>query len=267
MTGSTADAKSLDQPGVAQPAFGMPGTPLNAWQASQALAAVPHISLDQLIPPPARVVVVAPHPDDENLGCGGLLAGLAARGSCITVVAVTDGEGSHPDSSRWPERLLRSTRRQESQTAMARLGFTDSQVEWHHLALSDGQVAAHADALQAQLMSLLQPGDRLLTTWRGDGHCDHEATGGIAARCAAAANARLIEVPVWAWHWASPEDPRIPWRRAFKLPLAARQLARKAAAVESHVSQLHPDPSTGAAPVLAEGTLARLLQPFELVFL
>ena len=227
MTGSTADAKSLDQPGVAQPAFGMPGTPLNAWRASQALAAVPSIRLDQLIPPPARVVVVAPHPDDENLGCGGLLAGLAARGSCIAVVAVTDGEGSHPDSSRWPERLLRSTRRQESQTAMARLGFTDSQVEWHHLALSDGQVAAHADALQAQLMS----------------------------------------VPVWAWHWASPEDPRIPWRRAFKLPLAARQLARKAAAVDAHVSQLHPDPSTGAAPVLAEGTLARLLQPFELVFL
>jgi LmbE family N-acetylglucosaminyl deacetylase len=36
---------------------------------------------------------------------------------------------------------------------------------------------------------LLKPGDLLLTTWRGDGHCDHEAAG---RACAQAAQARRV---------------------------------------------------------------------------
>lgn len=254
------------QPPDASPAFGIQGTPLSAWQASHALQAVPHITLKELVPAQARVIVVAPHPDDENLGCGGLLAGLAERGSALTVVAVTDGEGSHPHSALWPQNRLRATRRQESRLAMAHLGFAAARVEWHHLALPDGQVAAHNSVLQAHLMAILQPGDCLLTTWRHDGHCDHEAVGAIAAHCAAAAQAQLIEVPVWAWHWAAPEDPRLPWHSARKLLLDEQQLTRKAAAVRAHISQLQADPSTGAAAVLAEETLSRLLQPFELVF-
>lgn len=260
-------ASTVEHAAEAQSAFGMRGTPLSAWQTSQALAAVAQITLHELVPDSARVIVVAPHPDDENLGCGGLLAGLAERGSTVRIIAVTDGEGSHPHSALWPQDRLRATRRQESQVAMERLGFAPAQVEWHHLSLPDGQVAAHAHALHTHLMAILQPGDCLLTTWRQDGHCDHEAVGSVAAHCAAAAKAQLIEVPVWAWHWATPEDPRIPWHRARKLPLTERQQACKAQSVRAHASQLRPDPSTSAGPVLAEGTLARLLQPFELVLL
>lgn len=259
-------AALAEQASDAQAAFGIPGTPLGAWQASSALAAVPQVTLNELVPTEARVIVVAPHPDDENLGCGGLLAALAERGSHLIVIAVTDGEGSHPHSALWPQDRLRATRRQESQVAMERLGFAASRVEWHHLALPDGQVADHASSLQAHLKSILQPGDCLLTTWRQDGHCDHEAVGAITAHRAVAAQAQLIEVPVWAWHWATPEDPRLPWQRARKLWLTDSQRARKARAVHAHASQLQPDPSTGAAAVLAEETLARLLQPFELVF-
>lgn len=193
-------------------AFGIAGTPLHAWQASQALAAVPPISLAELIPSQSGVIVVAPHPDDENLGCGGLLAGLAERNHKLTVVAVTDGEGSHPQSPLWSADRLRATRRQESLNAMARLGFADAQVDWQHLALPDGQVAAHLDRLRRYLEALLRPGDRVLSTWRRDGHCDHEAVGAATAECARRAQAQLIEVPVWAWHWAAPRTRVCPGR-------------------------------------------------------
>lgn len=49
-------------------------------------------TLDQLnLPESPRVLVLAPHPDDEVFGCGGLLALLAADGAEIQVVIVTDG--------------------------------------------------------------------------------------------------------------------------------------------------------------------------------
>lgn len=247
-------------------AFGVRGTPLEAWQRSRALAAVPSVSLAELIPQPARVIVIAPHPDDEVLACGGLLAALAERGTAVTLVSVTDGEGSHPDSPLWPPEILGSMRRQESRSAMQLLGFPLDQLDWQYLGLPDGSVAAHATALESCLRSLVRPGDCLLTTWRGDGHCDHEAVGEVAAACAQHAGAQLIEAPVWAWHWAAPEDPRLPWARACKWMLDEQQLARKRLAVAAHVSQWQSDPTTQAGAVLDKATLARLLQPYELFF-
>ena len=41
-----------------------------------------------------RVLVIAPHPDDESLCCGGLLARAARRGIAAKVAFVTNGDGS-----------------------------------------------------------------------------------------------------------------------------------------------------------------------------
>lgn len=70
------------------------GTPETAWRAWPPLAALPRLD-------PAgvrRALVVAPHPDDEVLGPGGTLAVLAAGGTAVAVLALTDGEASHPAS-------------------------------------------------------------------------------------------------------------------------------------------------------------------------
>lgn len=246
--------------------FGVVGTPLPEWQASQALQRVPEVSIEELIPQGARLVVVAPHPDDEVLACGGLLAAMANRVESVQLVSVTDGDASHPGSQLWPVPRLRAQRRVESECALARLGFDLSRLVWHRLAMPDAQVAAHEAALVDRLSAQLQPGDYILATWRHDGHGDHEAVGRAAAQAARAKGAILLEVPVWAWHWAHPEDPRLPWGRARKLMLDDQQLERKRQAIRAHASQLHDDPSTGAPPVLDRTTLERLLQPFELVF-
>lgn len=248
---------------TAQP-FGHEGTPLAQWQASTCLGRVPAIEAQTLLPAGCRLVLVAPHPDDEVLTCGGLLTCLAGREQDLLLVAVTDGEASHPGSTRWPARVLRRERPLESRAALACLGLDVERLGWLRLGLTDGGVAADEQRLATRLMSLLRPGDRLLTTWRGDGHCDHEAVGRAAALAAKASGASLIEAPVWAWHWAAADDPRLPWARARKLLLDVDSVARKRRAIAAHVSQVEPD--NGRPAVLAPATLARLLQPFELVF-
>ena len=52
-------------------------------------------------------LVVAPHPDDESLACGGLIAEARAQGRLVRVVIVSDGTGSHPASKAYPNARLR----------------------------------------------------------------------------------------------------------------------------------------------------------------
>src|SRR6516162_2705826 len=42
---------------------------------------------------PDSVVVFAPHPDDEVIGCAGIIQLALARGARVTVVAITSGDG------------------------------------------------------------------------------------------------------------------------------------------------------------------------------
>ncbi|WP_263263049.1 PIG-L deacetylase family protein [Pseudomonas sp. RIT-PI-S] len=242
------------------------GTPLQAWQGSQRLAAVTPISLDELAPPGQRVVVVAPHPDDEVIACGGLLAALADRAQPLLLISVTDGEGSHPGSLEWPPERLRLVREEESRAALLALGLAPEALNWQRLHAPDSKVGTDEQGLAAALRALLRPGDVVFTTWQQDGHCDHEAVARACISASTDAGAQLREIPVWAWHWASPEDARIPWERARRFALTPVQVERKRAAILAHQSQLHSDPTTGAAPVLSEQALQRWLQPFEMVF-
>jgi LmbE family N-acetylglucosaminyl deacetylase len=242
------------------------GTSLAAWQGSHKLANVPFIETNALIPAKGRVVVVAPHPDDEVIACGGLLAAMAMDRTPLLLISVTDGEGSHPGSIQWPPDRLRQAREKESAAALEAIGLREGAYTWKRLHRADSQVAKDEAGLVAELKALLAPGDRVFTTWAHDGHCDHEAVARACLEAAAAAGASVVEIPVWAWHWAAPEDDRLPWHRARRLPLTEAWLARKRAAIYAHHSQLQPDPSTGAEPVLSNQALQRWLQPFEVVF-
>ncbi|SDU94273.1 PIG-L deacetylase family protein [Pseudomonas mucidolens] len=243
------------------------GTPLRLWQDSARLASLPVISVAELVPEGSRAVIIAPHPDDEVLGCGGLLQGLAALDRTLQLISVTDGSASHPGSRRWPVQRLSVIRPQESAQALHRLGLPLHSLKWLRAGFADSQVAAREDELGEFIQRHLKPADVVFTTWREDGHCDHEAVGRASARAALAVGARLVELPVWTWHWATPEDQQVPWHRARKIALTAEAIARKRHAMHAFASQLEGDPLIGLPPVLAPYVIERLLQPFEVVFL
>ena len=243
------------------------GTPLHLWQTSSHLAHLPVIDILTLVPQGFRAVIIAPHPDDEVLGCGGFLQLLAAANRALQLISVTDGSASHPGSERWPVERLSAVRPQESAEALRRLGLPLHSLKWLRGGFADSRVAAREAELSEFIERHLCANDVVFTTWREDGHCDHEAVGRASAEAARRVGATLHELPVWTWHWATPDESGVPWHRARKILLTPHQVARKRHAVHAFASQLEGDPHIGLPPVLAPYVLDRLLQPFEVVFL
>ncbi len=239
------------------------GTPESAWQAWPGLAALDTFALQPL---PARVVVVAPHPDDEVLGVGGTLALLNAAGVQVIVVAVSDGEASHPHSLTTSPTQLASIRRAEQNLALTRLGLDRAQI--HRCGLPDSHIAAHEPGLIGTLTGLLDADTWCLTTWAHDGHPDHEAAGRCAAAAAGRTGARLLSFPVWTWHWARPADPRVPWTAARKVPLPPAVVQAKRHAVQAFRSQLQPlSTHPGDQAILQAPAVDRLTREYEVILL
>lgn len=72
------------------------------------------------LPPALRVLVLAPHPDDEIFGCGGSLALYRRQGAEVHVHVLTDGGGYAPE----PERAaIFAARRAETDAALALIGI------------------------------------------------------------------------------------------------------------------------------------------------
>ncbi len=191
-----------------------------------------------------KTLVVAPHPDDESLGCGGAIALLSGFGIPVHVLFISDGTGSHPNSRKFPPPALRALRENEAQSALAALGVPPSKLTF--LRLSDGAVPT-ADApgfedaatLCLDCLESLAP-QTVLLPWRRDPHPDHRATSQIiqSALRGLSSNPRVLEYPVWAWERAESGDVPQPHEvRAFRLDIESVR-ARKQAAVAAHVSQV-----------------------------
>lgn len=237
------------------------GTAEDTWLAWDGLAALP--TSDLLGRPPGTAIVVAPHPDDEVLGAGGTLRLLHRRGWALHVVAVTDGEGSHPGSRVHSAGELRAIRSREAAAARRSLGLRRCAVD--RLALADGEVAAHEDRLEDHLRRL-GPADLVLAPWRHDGHPDHDACGRAAGRAAAVNGIPLVEYLVWMWNWAGPDDGRVPWDRARRVDLPAGDRRRKGSAIDLFASQVRPiGPEPADAAVLPARVLAHHRRPFEVL--
>lgn len=211
------------------------------------------------------MIVVAPHPDDEVLGAGGTLAQWTRAGVATTVVAVTDGERSHPGSPTWSTGAMARQRRVESEAAWARLGLNFHRVV--RLDIADGDVAGSESELTSALSRLATSDSLLLATWLGDGHPDHEAVGRATCRAAEVAGCEYAFYPIWMWHWASPADPRVPWQHARSVVLETEFATAKRLAAGEFVSQTQPlSRHREDQPVLPQYALHRLLREFEVFF-
>lgn len=212
--------------------------------------------------------VVAAHPDDEALGVGGLMHRLAARGIPLVLFVVTDGEGSHPDSTTITPADLGERRREELRASMSLLA-PDADI--HFLGIPDGRIDENAAVLTSLLDAALRPfraehaRPLVVAPWVGDRHRDHRVTGEVAEQVCRAVGIRFLAYPIWLWHWGGPQD--IPWEDARFVALTEPDRTAKRAALDRHASQVRPlSPLPGDETMLHDRMRAHFDRPAEILF-
>ncbi len=238
---------------------------MRAEQAWGAMRALPMLDFAKAFGD-APILVLAPHPDDESLGCGGLIAQACAIGRPPMVAILTDGAGSHPNSRAFPPERLRALREQETLQALGHLGLPGERVaflRYPDTAAPNAGAPLHAAA--ARLADLIRAWEcrMVVTAWRYDPHCDHEAAADIAAAACRATIARLLAFPVWGWTLPPGQEIEQAPFGGFRLDVSA-QLDRKRAAILAHRSQhagvITDDPGGFQ---MATSFIDRFLQPSE----
>lgn len=228
---------------------------------------LPEVELNRLTGS-GGVLVVAPHPDDESLGCGGLIAACCTHGIKVRLVVLSDGTGSHPSSQRYPAARLCALREAEVREAASILGLRDQDVAC--LRLRDGAVPSDGPtfvqaAAALREMTIEIAATSMFVTWRHDPHTDHQAGFAIAREAVTGLDrVRLHAYPIWGWDL--PADTLIdevePKGGRFAIE---HYLVRKRAAIQAHRSQittLIDDDPTGFR--LAPEVLARFDRAHEI---
>jgi len=206
------------------------------------------------------VTVVAPHPDDEVFGVGGIMRRLVTRGHRLCIVAVTDGELAFGEQPPGPKTQLVARRHEVRADALDRLGIAN-RVELVRLGLPDGSVADHESTLTDRLIELC--GGLVFGTFRHDGHPDHEAVGRAVARAAAARRFRLVEYVVWG---SIRERTGIACGRTVRcVRLDGSTHEAKRLAVQAFRSQI--DPSPDGRPVVSDELVRQASSNVELLIL
>jgi LmbE family N-acetylglucosaminyl deacetylase len=199
-----------------------------------AMERLPDADLDTILGG-ERPLILAPHADDESLGCGGFIAACCDRGLQPAVVILTDGAASHPGSKAYPPERLRQVRAEEARKALSTLGVASWNLaffDYPDSALPTGRAISARVAQFARDQACAV----IFAPWLHDPHCDHEAAAIIARDAAQVADCRLFSYPVWGW--LLPPDQEIPVNQVvgYKLPIT-EQLQAKQTAVAAHASQ------------------------------
>jgi LmbE family N-acetylglucosaminyl deacetylase len=217
-------------------------------------------------------LVIAPHPDDEALGCGGLIAALVECGADLAVVFVTDGGASHLRSRLWPRPRLAALRAEEASAALAALGASGAACL--HLGLADAGIVRGSPVWQravertVQLVATLRPAI-VLAPWRRDPHRDHRDSHALTVEALKRAEIRprLLEYPIWLDELEAEDARPRPGEAMARHVDVSPWRERKRAAVAAHRSQLgHVVDDDPSGFVLSEATIRRLTSGDEVYF-
>lgn len=216
------------------------------------------------------LLVVAPHPDDESLGCGGLIAAATAAGVDVHIAFLTNGEQSHRGSVQFPPARLAARRMGEAIRAAGCLGITQSDHRLHFLSLPDSRASDSGRALvmraQRRLERLLHDADirLMLTTARTDPHCDHRFAFELAKRAAIRCGRRCLSYPVWTWQLDEECVVARPARAGWRLDVGW-QLSKKLAAIRAHASQHGLVVKDEQGFCLPDEVMAQAQVPYEVI--
>jgi len=225
-----------------------------------------------MVASPGRCLVVAPHPDDETLACGGLMALKRASGAEVNVVLLSRGEGSHRGCCDVEPRHIGDVRQKLAQEAAGALGLAAANLHW--AVASAGHIPRRGqEGLDGAVRGLAALIERLvpqevfcphpLDCWP-----DHEAATAMALEAirTSGQTCELYFFLVWAWY-------KLPLRSLRRLGLSsARRLdirpvvESKRAAIGAYLGAAVPGCGKPYVGVLPRGFLAPFRRSIEIYF-
>ena len=199
------------------------------------------------MPPQRRVLIVAPHPDDEVIGCGGLISRMVATRCTPHIVILTGGDGSHRDCCSIPASEIVKARRELTRKSLSILGVPSEFV--HELDFMDGSVSSNNSRQIERLKTIMadvKPDVVFVPHW-GEGWNDHVRTAEIV-KTLVAPDVALVEYCVWMWYYNVWRG--LDWKNAFRVDLTPEEHALKLRAIEAYVRPKAPcgRPWSGVLP-------------------
>jgi LmbE family N-acetylglucosaminyl deacetylase len=212
-------------------------------------------------------LVLAPHPDDETLGCGATIMRKLAAGTRVEIVIATDGRHS-VHSDKMSADALAEIREEEARCAAAVLGLPSENIVF--LRFEDGRLTDDRQTLRDHLFAIfdrINP-DEIFVSSIIDSHPDHRVLAELGRELVQSRHSHfptLYEYPIWFW------DP-LRWRVSELAGLRIRIvrteefLKRKYEAIAAYRSQLaNLSGETGWA-TLRQGFVRQFLRPEETFF-
>jgi len=203
------------------------------------------IVTDKELEPYRRILILAPHQDDETLGCGGLIQRFCSIEANVQVVFLTDGSMSHPHSSSHGSKERRNVRRLEAKEALAILGVTPEKI--HFLDALDSGLPNKRErgyAYYYNKLSVLANLDRIdliLCPCLADPHRDHQAAWSLANDVALNRNIPFWEYPIWIYELGTASDRQSQLEKPhYCLLLSPEEQLQKMRALSCYRSQLDP---------------------------
>jgi LmbE family N-acetylglucosaminyl deacetylase len=186
-------------------------------------------------------LIVAPHADDESLGCGGVISLLRKYGQTVYIVLLSDGTLSHPNSKEYPAEKLRDLREKELLDAAAILGVSSENIIFCRY--KDRNVpSTHHEKFDetvtniSKMINILKP-DSIFVPWRRDPHPDHKAAFQLISS-SDTLNAKIYEYPIWLEELGNTDDqPTNEESMPFRLNISS-VVNQKQDAISQHRSQI-----------------------------
>jgi LmbE family N-acetylglucosaminyl deacetylase len=202
------------------------------------------------LPAGKKLMVLAPHPDDESIGCGGLIAKWLADGREALVVFLTNGAmgspearcaGSEGERQREVQSRLVDLRRTEALQAMQALGGAQS----IFLDFPDGEVPKFLDGLAEKLAGIINSfrPDVIALPFVLDRHPDHRATTPMLLRAMSLTNGLSPAIAFLAYEVWSPLQANV-------VVNISAEAETKAAAIRAYASQIAQRDYTDSALAL-----------------
>ena len=193
------------------------------------------------------ILIIAPHPDDEVIGCAGLIQQSLNQGINLVICILTGGEASHQTCCKIAPQTVKAARHELAQKIDTQLGVPLSNL--YFLNFTDGKISKDSTEVE-QLKSIIKktkPDSIYIPHQKGEGWSDHIEAGNIIKELCRNNSASIYEYCVWFWYynvWS------LDLKNAYILQMTSKEHQNKLQAIHDYITPLAPcgKPYSGVLP-------------------